>query len=64
MEKEMVWMRELGDEGEDVVERIKAVVEEGRIRVYKVVSEMGKGEVFVVGLDTDWERLVGVRKAV
>ena len=54
---------EIGVEGveKEVLEKVKGVVEGGRVKGYRVETGVGKGEVYVVGLDLDGERLVGVR---
>ena len=52
--------RDLGIEGADVVEKIRAAVDGGKIGGYKVNTGVGKGELYVIGLDLDGERLVGV----
>ena len=52
--------RDLGVEGADVVEKIRAAVDGGEIGGYKVNTGVGKGELYVMGLDLEGERLVGV----
>ena len=51
---------ELGVDGADVLEKIGAAVDRGEIGGYKVNTGVGKGELYVIGLDLDGERLVGV----
>ena len=51
---------ELGVQGADLIEKIRAAVNGGEIGSYKVNTGVGKGELYVMGLDLDGERLVGV----
>ena len=51
---------ELGVEGADVVEKIRAAIGGGGdIGGYRVNTGVGKAELYVMGLDLDGERLVG-----
>ena len=47
----------------DVVEKITNVVESRQVKAFKVNTGLGKAEHYVVGLDLDGERILGVRLA-
>lgn len=52
--------KDLGAGVADVVEKIKAAVEGGEIGGYKVNTGVGNADLYLMGLDLDGERLVGV----
>ena len=47
----------------DVWDKVKGVVEGGQVKAYKVEGGVGKREHYIVGLDRDGDRIVGVRAA-
>lgn len=55
------WEEQLGAEYADVVDQVRDAVKSRQINVHKVVSGLGKGEYYAVGLDLDGERILGVR---
>ena len=55
------WKAETGSENADIVDKVRDVVEGEQVKVYKVVTGLGKGEYYVAGLDLDGERILGVR---
>jgi len=55
------WKAQLGAQYADVVDKVSSVVESRHVKVYKVDTGVGKAEYYVVGLDVDGERIVGVR---
>ena len=55
------WKAEMGAKYGDIVDKVMNVVEGGQVKVYKVVTGLGKGEYYVAGLDLDGERILGVR---
>lgn len=52
--------RDLGAKGADIVEKIRTAVDRGKIGGYKVNTKVGKAELYIMGLDLDKERLVGI----
>jgi len=55
------WKAQLGAQYADVVDKVSSVVESRQVKVYKVDTGLKKAEYYVVGLDLDGERIVGVR---
>ena len=51
----------MGAEHADIVNKVRDAVEGGQVKVYKVSTGLGKGEHYVAGLDSDEERILGVR---
>ena len=51
----------MGVEYADLVDKVGNAVEGGQVKTYKVHTGLGKGEFYVMGLDLDGERILGVR---
>lgn len=59
---EMFYERVSGAEGRDVWQNVKTFVRTGMVQDYVVEGRLGKGKVYIVGLDMGGKGLVGVRK--
>lgn len=55
------WRTVAGGMHEDVVGAVRKAVDGGAVKVYKVETGKNKAEYFVIGLDLDGERMLGVR---
>ena len=44
-----------------IVDKVKDAVENRKVKVYRIVTRVGKGENYNVGLDLEWERMLGVK---
>ncbi|KAK5172797.1 uncharacterized protein LTR77_002917 [Saxophila tyrrhenica] len=58
---EEVPMESAKSEYKEVLDKVGVAIGTDEVKVYKLETGMGKGEVYVVGLDVDGERIVGVR---
>ena len=57
------WTAQQGTEYADVVEKVKSIADSRRVKIYKVATGVDKAEYYIVGLDLDGERIVGVQVA-
>lgn len=60
---EEVSEEQLGAEYPDVVRKVRDAVGSRQVKVYRVETGVGKGEYYIVGLDLNGERLIGVKAA-
>ena len=59
---EEVPVESFGGEYTEVLRIVRDSVDSRQVKVYKVETGVGKGEYYIVGLDLDAEKLMGVRK--
>ena len=55
------WKAQRGAEFADVVDKVRSVVDTQQVKLYKVNTGVGKSDFYVVGLDLEGERILGVR---
>jgi hypothetical protein len=58
---EEVGLDGVGNEQKEMVDKVRTAVGGGDVKAYEVETGVGKGELYIVGLDVDGERIVGVR---
>lgn len=56
---EEISVQEFGHE--DVVQKVKSVAAEGKVKAFRLMKSTKEADLYVVGLDLDGERLVGVK---
>ena len=51
----------LGEEHRDMIEKVRDTVDSRQVKVYQVATGVGKGEHYIVGLDLEGERIIGLK---